>query len=328
MLNIIVVVRVISLCLLLCTQFAWSADVPVTSDADSGPGTLREALADANNGDTIVFALPTGSIITLASTLTVAKSLAIDGAGSSGLTINGNHAVDVLTISGGVSATISNLAVANGTAGIFALGNLTVSKCNISGSTHGIYNYGTLIVANSTFFGNSTSFVGGGIYIYYGSATITNSTFVSNSALRGGAIENNSNSISTVTNSLFQGNSASQFGAAIYDFYGGKVYGEHNLYWSNNDPNGEYCSGCSIDSNIVLADPLLGSFADNGGPTQTYLPALGGAAIDSGDDTACATPAVNNLDQRGVVRPTGAHCDIGAVENNDRVFLDDFEPAI
>jgi len=326
--NIVVFVRVISLCLLLCTQFAWSADVTVTSDADSGPGTLRDALANANSGDTIVFTLPVGSTINLDSTLTVTKNLEIDGTGASGLTISGQNAVDVLTINGGVSATISNLAIANGTAGIFALGNLTVSKCNISGSTHGIYNYGTLIVANSTFFGNSTSFVGGGIYIYYGSATITNSTFVNNHALRGGAIENNSNSISTVTNSLFQGNSASQFGAAIYDFYGGKVYGEHNLYWSNNDPNGEYCSGCSIDSNIVLADPLLGSFADNGGPTQTYLPALGGAAIDSGDDATCAAPAVSNLDQRGVVRPTGAHCDIGAVENNDRVFLDGFEPAI
>jgi hypothetical protein len=35
--NIVVFVRVISLCLVLCTQLAWSADVPVTSNADSGP---------------------------------------------------------------------------------------------------------------------------------------------------------------------------------------------------------------------------------------------------------------------------------------------------
>src|SRR6478752_5784496 len=154
--NIAVFVRVISLCLLLCTQLAWSADVTVTSDADSGPGTLRDALANANSGDTIVFTLPVGSTINLDSTLTVTKNLEIDGTGASGLTISGQNAVDVLTINGGVSATISNLAIANGTAGIFALGNLTVSKCNISGSTHGIYNYGTLIVANSTFFGNST----------------------------------------------------------------------------------------------------------------------------------------------------------------------------
>jgi hypothetical protein len=326
MLNI-VVVRVISLCLLLCTQFAWSADVPVTSNADSGPGTLREALANANNGDTIVFALPAGSIITLASTLTVANTVAIDGAASSGLTISGNHAVIVLKINGGASAVISNLAIADGIEGIQALGTLSVLRCNVSGSTTGIDSYGTLLVANSSIFGNSTPTVGGGIYIHSGSATITNNTFVGNAAHYGGAIEFSSSSISTVTNNLFQGNSATQFGAAIYDAYN-KVNADHNLYGNNPDLSGPGCYGCVSDGNAILADPLLGSLADNGGPTQTYVPALGSAAIDSGDDATCAAPAVNNLDQRGVVRPAGAHCDVGAVESNDQLFLDRFEPAI
>jgi hypothetical protein len=40
----------------------------------------------------------------------------------------------------------------------------------------------------------------------------------------------------------------------------------------------------------------------------------GSAAIDAADDAICAAPPVNNLDQRGVTRPQGAHCDIGAVE--------------
>lgn len=323
----IVVVRVISLCLLLCTQLAWSADVPVTSNADSGPGTLRDALANAINGDTIVFALPADSIITLASTLTITKTLAIDGAASSGLTISGNHAVTVLTINGGASATISNLAIADGTNGILVLGTLNVLRCTVSGNTTGIYNYGTLLVANSTVFGNSTPTVGGGIYMYSGSATITNSTFVNNAAQYGGAIEFNSNSISTVTNNLFQGNSATQFGAVIYDNYN-KVSADHNVYWNNPDLSGQNCYGCASDTNATLADPLLGSLADNGGPTHTYAPALGSAAIDSGDDATCAAPAVNNLDQRGVVRPAGAHCDIGAVESNDQLFLDGFDPAI
>ena len=38
----------------------------------------------------------------------------------------------------------------------------------------------------------------------------------------------------------------------------------------------------------------------------------GSAAIDAGDDGICAAPPVNNRDQRGVARPQGAHCDIGA----------------
>ena len=40
----------------------------------------------------------------------------------------------------------------------------------------------------------------------------------------------------------------------------------------------------------------------------------GSPALDAAVDAICAAPPVNNLDQRGVKRPQGAHCDIGAVE--------------
>jgi hypothetical protein len=323
--KIAVLVRVISVCLVMHTQLARSADVAVTSDADAGANTLRDALATANNGDTIVFALPAGSTISLASGLTVTKNLAIDGAGSPGLTINGNHAVTVLTINGPVAATISNLTIADGTDGILAVGSLTLLKCTVRGSTTGIYSYGTLHVANSTIFGNSTPTVGGGIKVYYGSATITNNTFVNNFAHYGGAIESESSSVSTVTNNLFQGNSATQFGASVYDSYGGKVNADHNLYWNNPDLSGPGCIQCASDANATLADPLLGSLGDHGGPTQTYFPGLGSAAIDTGDDATCIAAPVTNVDQRGVVRPFGTHCDIGAVETDDPVFAAGFE---
>ena len=60
---------------------------------------------------------------------------------------------------------------------------------------------------------------------------------------------------------------------------------------------------------IVTSDPLLGSLADNGGFTRTLLPAPGSAAIDAGNDASCTAQ-----DQRGIQRPQGWHCDIGAVE--------------
>ena len=41
---------------------------------------------------------------------------------------------------------------------------------------------------------------------------------------------------------------------------------------------------------------------------------LGSPAIDAANDATCAAAPINNLDQRGVTRPRGAHCDIGAVE--------------
>jgi hypothetical protein len=51
----------------------WSSTVVVTSNADSGPNTLRDAIASANAGDTIMFSLP-GATITLTSTLTLTKN--------------------------------------------------------------------------------------------------------------------------------------------------------------------------------------------------------------------------------------------------------------
>ena len=322
--KIVVLVRVISLCLVMHAQLARSADVTVTSDADTGANTLRDALATANNGDTIVFALPAGSTISLASGLAVTKNLAIDGAGSNGLTISGNQAVTVLTINNTATATISNLTIADGTNGIQAVGALTLLNCTVRGNITGISSYGTLHVANSTISGNSTPTVGGGIRLYSGSATIANNTFVNNAAHYGGAIESESSSVSTLTNNLFQGNSATQFGASVYDVYD-KIAADHNLYWNNPDLSGPGCYQCASDTNATLADPLLGSLGDHGGPTQTYFPGLGSAAIDTGDDATCAAAPVTNADQRGVMRPVGAHCDIGAVESDDPVFADGFE---
>jgi len=61
----------------------------------------------------------------------------------------------------------------------------------------------------------------------------------------------------------------------------------------------------------------LGPLQDNGGPTWTHalLPIEEGSrAIDAGDNTLCASWPINNLDQRGVARPQGGHCDVGAYE--------------
>ena len=62
---------------------------------------------------------------------------------------------------------------------------------------------------------------------------------------------------------------------------------------------------CGLGSSI--ADPLLGAFVLHGGPTPSRVPAAGSPAVDA---TACGSAA----DQRGLPRPSGAACDIGAVE--------------
>src|SRR5439155_829360 len=73
-------------------------------------------------------------------------------------------------------------------------------------------------------------------------------------------------------------------------------------------------SGTSFCNTNPLLDPA--GLARNGGPTQTIALEAGSRAINAGDETVCAAPPVNNLDQRGFVRPgMGAtNCSIGAYE--------------
>jgi hypothetical protein len=93
----------------LYTSPAWSATVWVTSREDSGTGTLRQALTDANNGDTIGFVL--SDSITVYSPLAVSKTLTIDGQGTT-IGATGAASTDVFSISS-QNCLIKNLAVIN-----------------------------------------------------------------------------------------------------------------------------------------------------------------------------------------------------------------------
>ncbi len=59
-----------------------------------------------------------------------------------------------------------------------------------------------------------------------------------------------------------------------------------------------------------VANPALGSLANNGGPTRTHALLTGSPAIDK-VTTGCPPPAT---DQRGVTRPMGPLCDSGSFE--------------
>lgn len=320
----------------LCTVASWAqaANVTVNNISDSGSGsaancapanadtcTLRDALAAAASGDTVVFGVGSSQTITLVSVLTLSQDVTIDGADSPGLIVSGNDSTRVFYVNSGVTAVLAHVTVAHGFvndngAGIYNLGNLTVDAATIVGNHNGagigtcncgggIFNAGgTASVTNSTL-ANNSSVEGGGIDST-GPLTVTNSTFVGNSATDfagGGAIYVAAIGSGTVTNSLFSGNTANTSGGSIS---GPHISADHNLYWNTDSI---HCYNCTSDTNAVNADPGLGDLVDNGGPTQTYLPDPGGAAIDAGLDSAC--PAA---DQRGIVRPQGSHCDIGATE--------------
>lgn len=74
---------------------------------------------------------------------------------------------------------------------------------------------------------------------------------------------------------------------------------------------------CNFTNNGVQnSDPMLGPLAFNGGPTQTRALLVGSLALDAGnpDDPAAGFPNCETEDQRGVSRPQGLRCDIGAFE--------------
>ena len=103
----------------LSTPVVRAAQFAVTSTADSGAGTLRQAILDANGSagaDIITFNLPAGSTIALSSPLPpIFGDLLIGGPGAEQLTVSGSATSRVFTVLGG-TVTISGLAVRSGRA--------------------------------------------------------------------------------------------------------------------------------------------------------------------------------------------------------------------
>ena len=160
------------------------AVLTVDSLADSGTGSLRAAIDEANNTDgphTIDFAEElAGETITLESgELHITDDLTIIGLGADQLTISGNNASRIFLVDDGnpetpITVSISGFSLENGSTSGYGgairnLENLTVEDC---------------VLAN-----NSARYGGGGIYTFwYSTLTVTNSTLANNSANYGGGI--------------------------------------------------------------------------------------------------------------------------------------------
>lgn len=203
--------------------------------------------------------------------------------------------------------------------------DLTITDCTFSNNyavNYGgaINNYqGTVTIMGSTLSSNTTDQYGGGIFNNEGAMSIANSTLYDNSAFAGGGIVNYLGTL-TVSNSTLYGNSASFESGGIGNAPGSTLYLENTIIAGS--PSGGDCVNDGIlapntnnliedgtCSPLLSGDPLLGTLADNGGPTETMIPLAGSPAIDAGDDATCEA-----TDQRGVARPQGVHCDVGALE--------------
>ncbi len=196
---------------------------------------------------------------------------------------------------------------------------LTVQNSTLAGNLAsqngaGAYNRSALTVTNSTLSGNSAGSIGGGIY-NENALTVTNSTLAGNSAdyFAGGGIANGGNM--NLSNTLI---ARSPLGGDCQN-WSALGAGDHNLI---EDTGSEACNLTNgVNGNIVGVDPQIGDLADNGGGTQTHALLRGSPAIDAG--AACP-----DADQRGVPRPQGAACDIGAFERAASDEWDSYLPLI
>lgn len=163
---------------------------------DSGPGSLRQAIADTPAGGTIDFAV-TGTIVLTSGQLVITNDLTVNGPGAPDLTISQNQSSRICLVSNAI-VNLSGLTIAGGVAtgggngyapyggGIISFGTLTLRNCRISSNSAfwggGVANFnaGPLTLSNCVVSSNSSLQEGGGIYNYGSPAFIVGSAIVGN----------------------------------------------------------------------------------------------------------------------------------------------------
>jgi hypothetical protein len=157
-------------------------------------------------------------------------------------------------------------------------------------------------LTNVTISGNTATSDGGGLHVFNPDVQLNNTTISNNTASNwGGGILTSSIHHVNLQNSILAGNTASSYA----DCYG--------LIDSQGNNLIQDTSGCDLSGNttedLTGLDPRLDTLADNGGPTQTHALQADSPAIDAGNDATCSF-----TDQRGIERPQGSSCDMGAYE--------------
>jgi hypothetical protein len=193
---------------------ALQATIVVTNINDSGPGSLRDALAMANDGDTIDAIGVSGIILLTSGELQITHNVTINGPGAANLAINGNGTFRVFE-NFGSNVTISGLTTTNG--------HPPVGDSNGGG---GILNHGGLTLSGSSIVSNNAGcsgifhcYDGGGINTLGGTLTVTNGVINENGAGGGGGGINGTNGATvTITGSTINGNrSCGGAGIHIYN---------------------------------------------------------------------------------------------------------------
>ncbi|MDY7080115.1 MAG: choice-of-anchor Q domain-containing protein [Chloroflexota bacterium] len=221
------------------------------------------------------------------------------------------------------------------------IGYNVISDTGTDGDGGGIFSSGDATLTGVQIVGNTAARYGGGVYVGSGSLTIHPGQVLSNTASSGGGLYNNgtltliNTTVSSNTATVNHGGLCNNSGTSILTFTtiasntaasgGGGIRGTGTGVWPQNSlvahNSPVNCSGPAITStghnldsgttcgfsatgDITDTDPLIGPLG-----AGVYPLLFGSPAIDKG----VCVPGIPT-DQRGIARPQGAGCDIGAYE--------------
>jgi hypothetical protein len=252
-----------------------------------------------------------GGIATAGGDVSLTNSSVTGNSGGAGGGIAANSGGTV----GLTNSTVSNNSASAGGGGILASA-VGMTNSTVSGNTAGanlgggieVPGSGLVSLTNSTVSGNTAGTEGGGVVAF--DVTLVYSTVAGNSAPQGANLD--IRSLDTLT----------AFGSvvALPAGGGGNCFFEQGQSTTSNGSNWDDDASCGFGAgpgdHSNGGDPLLGALANNGGSTQTQLPQPGSPLIDAIPVASCQADGASGItaDQRGVTRPQGSGCDIGAVE--------------
>jgi hypothetical protein len=324
------------------TEVGITVGKDVTIQGQGADGTIVQAHAEPESAEDRVFLVPAGATVTIKDmtirhgnpisepesgggvrnegTLTLENVVLRDNYGSAGGAIlndgtmmlvncairdnvarGGSYNYIECSTGGGIKNMVGTMTLINSTVN----GNTSEAK---GGGIH-VACHGTLVLINSTISGNTASANGGGVYVD-GVGEFTNSTIAENTAQSGGGVyvdgspeRNVAWGVLNYTNTIVASNSATFEKYGVADC----VIGDYASIGANvNNLVGDGASCAAAHS----GEPLLGALADDGSGVHVHALLPGSPAVDAIPAGACVVTA----DQRGVVRPQGKGCDVGAFE--------------
>ncbi|HEX6289555.1 MAG TPA: family 16 glycosylhydrolase [Herpetosiphonaceae bacterium] len=320
-------------------QQACADEIIVSSAADRGAGTLRQALQDVCRRGTIGFVpgLANATIALDSASLTLTRDVTIDGGASPGLTISGGGTLRPLVIDPRVNATIRSLTIADGygyelSGGILNNGTLTLDHVIVAGNRvttsgadywkggAGIYSgrYSTLRVLDSTIRQNQTQGAdGGGLYSFFDTlVTIERSTIAANTSTNVGGGLRSLGDVA-ILNSTISGNiSTGWHGGALFHTDGAMRIAYSTI--ANNSAPAGTTGGMFVGTftegspSLTLASTIVGG---NSG-AQCFAGRFGAGAVtlisgghNLSSDASCALTGTG--DRAGVDPQLGALADNG-----------------